>query len=292
MAALQDLLTKDKEKILNEITDEHDAEILKKKIDAELGRLLFLFNEEEESDRVKSVSYAIIQTLRSGISLVDSVKEASLYTRTALNRKKDKNHPAPLFWLLLGIGTGGAAGALILLLLSVRAVQMAINLPLFLILIAAALVCCFFAGKSFAGKQVHGDSSVEALISYDPEKIYRSLFGMMVTADMMLQDVRSRELIEQRHQLEKDRDSADMKEVSFLAQLLEDAYASRNTDFGMEAISHIKYYLHGKNIETLDYSRENQAWFDMLPGEGGTIRPALASGGMLLKKGLASGGRS
>ncbi len=291
MATLQDLLSKDKDKILNDITDEHDAAILKKKLDAELGRILFLFNENEESEQVKSASYAIIQTMRSGIPLIDSVREASLYTRTSLNQKKEKNSPAPLFWVFLGIGLGAAAGAVILLLLSVRAVQMVINLPLFLILILSSLACCFFAGRSLVSKKENADSSVEALISYDAEKIYRSLFGMMVTADQMLQDVRSRELIEERHQLEKDRDKADQKEITFLAQLLEDAYAGRATEYGMEAVSHIKYYLHGKHIDAVDYSKVDQAWFDMLPGEAGTIRPALASGGVLLKKGLASGGR-
>ena len=55
-------------------------------------------------------------------------------------------------------------------------------------------------------------------------------------------------------------------------------------------IAGIRYYLHGKNVETVDYSREQAGSFELLPGKKtGTLRPALMASGKLLKKGLASG---
>jgi hypothetical protein len=76
-------------------------------------------------------------------------------------------------------------------------------------------------------------------------------------------------MIDARHELEKDKDGMNQKELALLSQLLEDAYTDKNSDLAMETISHIKYYLHNRRIETVDYSKEDHAWFDILPGEGG-----------------------
>ena len=89
-----------------------------------------------------------------------------------------------------------------------------------------------------------------------------------------------------------------------LAQLLEDAYGRRDEDEqAEEEISQIRFYLHGKNIDVVDWPGEPvgqsggeaavpAGWFDMMPAySGGTLRPALVADGTLLKKGLASAGR-
>jgi len=42
-------------------------------------------------------------------------------------------------------------------------------------------------------------------------------------------------------------------------------------------------------VETADYTKERQSWFELLPARRtGTMRPALTADGKLLKKGLAS----
>ena len=54
-------------------------------------------------------------------------------------------------------------------------------------------------------------------------------------------------------------------------------------------ISGIRYYLYRKNVEIVNYSREQASSFELLPGKKtGTLRPALMANGRLLKKGLAS----
>ncbi len=291
MASMQSLLDKDKERFLNEIRGVTDTEDLKKKIDAELSRILFLYNEAEESEAVKTAAYSIIQCLRAACSFVDSVREAKLYSVTALDRQEKKHTVPAKAWVFAGIGAGCAAGAVILLLLSVRAAQLIINLPLFAVLMAGALLFIFLFGMYLRAPAKEGNKNISAEILYDDEKIYRHLYSSILTADRMLDDIRSQELIERRHLAEKERNEVDQREISFLSQLIEDAYAQKSTEYGMETISNIKYYLHSRHIEAVDYSRQEQAWFDVLPGEGGTLRPALVMDGVLLKKGLVSGGR-
>ena len=109
--------------------------------------------------------------------------------------------------------------------------------------------------------------------------------------DKNLEDIRTEERIQLRKQMKDHKDSLDKEEIDLLAHILESAYATKQTDSSVEMISQIKYYLHGKKIEVVDYSEENSAWFDFIPAyDEGTIRPAFVIEGMLIKKGLASGG--
>ena len=289
MPTMQSLLEKDKERFLNEINGLRSAETLIKKVDAELGRLLFLYNEKEESDSVKTAAYSIMQSLRASASLVDSVKEAKLYSYTALNEEKEKKKISPKMWIFLGIGLGCGVAAVILLLMSIRAVQLVINLPLFAVLLAAALVCIFLAGLTAHGRTRKPKSEINVEIEYDGDKIYRHLYSCILTADRMLEEIRTQDTIEKRKSLENEKKDVDPHEISLLAQLLEDAYAQRDNDFSNEVIQHIKYYLHNRNIDVLDEGEH--AWFDSLPGEGGTVRPAIVMDQTVLKKGLVAGAK-
>ena len=289
MPTLQSLLEKDKERFLNEINGLRSAETLIKKVDAELGRLLFLYNEKEESDSVKTASYSIIQSLRASASLVDSVKEAKLYSYTALNQEAEKRKISPRMWVFLGIGLGCGAAAAILLLMSVRAVQLVINLPLFAVLLAAALLCVFLAGLSAHGRSRKSSSQINVEIEYDADKVYRHLYSCILTADRMLEEIRTQETIDKRRTLENEKKDIDPHEISLLAQLLEDAYARPDNEFSTEVIQHIKYYLHNRKIDVLDEG--DRSWFDTLPGEGGTVRPAIVMDQAVLKKGLTAGAK-
>ncbi|MBR2726974.1 MAG: hypothetical protein IKD71_03655 [Solobacterium sp.] len=289
MPTLQSLLEKDKERFLNEINGLRSAETLIKKVDAELGRLLFLYNEKEESDSVKTASYSIIQSLRASASLVDSVKEAKLYSYTALNQEAEKRKISPRMWVFLGIGLGCGVAAAILLLMSVRAVQLVINLPLFAVLLAAALLFVFLAGLSAHGRPRKSSSQINVEIEYDADKVYRHLYSCILTADRMLEEIRTQETIDKRRTLENEKKDIDPHEISLLAQLLEDAYARPDNEFSTEVIQHIKYYLHNRNIDVLDEG--DRSWFDTLPGEGGTVRPAIVMDQAVLKKGLTAGAK-
>ena len=56
-----------------------------------------------------------------------------------------------------------------------------------------------------------------------------------------------------------------------------------------EMIADIRFFLHNGGVEAVDLEKGREGWFEFLPASGGgTLRPALAAEGKLLKKGLAS----
>jgi hypothetical protein len=67
---------------------------------------------------------------------------------------------------------------------------------------------------------------------------------------------------------------------------------SGDPEYALEKIEQIKYFLHRQQIEVVDYSKENEKYFDLMPGiKAATIRPAMVAQGGLLRKGLASTGK-
>ena len=77
-------------------------------------------------------------------------------------------------------------------------------------------------------------------------------------------------------------------QAELFAGLLESAYAL-DTAEGREMAEAIRFHLHAAGVEVVDYEKGREAWFEFLPARRkGTIRPALASGQKLVRKGLAS----
>ena len=84
-------------------------------------------------------------------------------------------------------------------------------------------------------------------------------------------------------------------DLQFFCELLENAYALRR-QFPQDAaiaeqVESIRYYLHERGIETVDYSRQDGKWFELLPGddEAVTIRPAFLQDSVVVMRGIASG---
>ena len=65
-----------------------------------------------------------------------------------------------------------------------------------------------------------------------------------------------------------------------------------NFDFHQQMMDNESLGRPRQQIEVVDYSKENEKYFDLMPGsKAATIRPAMVAQGGLLKKGLASTGR-
>ena len=80
------------------------------------------------------------------------------------------------------------------------------------------------------------------------------------------------------------------EDIQLLSDLLESAYGEADSEHSRQIISELKFYLHRKNIEVIDYDGENRDYFELMPSESaGTIRPALVMAGSVLRKGLAAG---
>ena len=76
--------------------------------------------------------------------------------------------------------------------------------------------------------------------------------------------------------------------MELLSTLLENAYAEPGGASAGERISDIRFYLHTKQVDVLDYTADTAYAFEKMPAaQDMTIRPALVAGSRILRKGLA-----
>jgi len=124
----------------------------------------------------------------------------------------------------------------------------------------------------------------------DGEKCWHCLRGAMLQADGQLERIRQADALvrQQAEQTSVGTGKLEPRALDLFAELLESAYAAGD-DGAREAASAIRFYLHNTGVEVVDYAPGKESWFEFLPASGtGTMRPALASGGRLVRKGLAS----
>jgi hypothetical protein len=114
----------------------------------------------------------------------------------------------------------------------------------------------------------------------------------MLSVDQSVEEIRASERWKQREKAGSiDGKTVTPSELELFSDLLTAAY-SGDAEYALEKIEQIKYFLHRQQIEVVDYSKENEKYFDLMPvSKAATIRPALVAQGGLLKKGLASSGR-
>ena len=115
---LQTLFEQNKERLMSAVSGA-DAASAVRAMNAELDRILYTFNDQEEDARVRAAADSMIQTAKAACSLADCAGEAKIYGRTEYgNTSPDKKRVSKGGLLLLALGLIAAAvtvaGALLL----------------------------------------------------------------------------------------------------------------------------------------------------------------------------------
>ncbi len=304
---LQTLLEQEKERLISALSGADPVSAVRS-MNAALDRILYAFNDGEENPRVREAADGMLQAAKAACSLADCAGETTIYGRTEYGKTapgKKKLSKGGLLLLVLGL-IGAASTVLGAQFLASSAAGLPprwvlAGVPL---LTAAAL---FFAGmllrrgKETSKETLHAETKIDASLAYN------RLLSVILVIDKRLEEVRSAARQEEKARLREQASALDGAELELLSRLLEDAYGRRGEDeLAEEEISQIRFYLHQKNVEVVDWTDDavqqsgteggaaviNSSWFDMIPAySGGTIRPALVADGKLLKKGMASAGR-
>ena len=287
---MQEFLEKDKEAIIAAVSGAPDNETAAREADRRLTKILYAFNDAEESESVKRAAYDMVQTARSACLLIDTGGETRVWGRTSYTEEKRKT--SKLFIVLLIAGIAAVAAGVLLFAAAEGALKSLYTQTPVLILLIAGIALTFFAGLRVKPAPRKGKEELFGETRADGARVYRALLATVLSIDKRLDEVRNNERIELRKQLRENQDGVDSAQIDMLSSLLEDAYTEKESVYAQEMISHIKYYLHTHKIEALDYSARDAAMFDMMPSSTArTLRPALVQDGKLLKKGLATGGR-
>lgn len=275
--AFGDFLEKDRERLMAALYKDRSAARASQAIREELDRLLVQYNEQTDEEYLQLAAAQMLQSAGLMAPLMEAVNDSRIWEEKTAPAKGNKTVPVML--IILGVLLTGLFVVLVLAA-GISPWYYAILGPAVLSLVIGTWML------ARAGKP-RGRESVEMMV--DPAKVYQTLYGMVLVVDRSLEDLKAERLTGQRRE---NRLNGPVPEeiLALCTELLEAAY-SEDGEAALESIGAVKFYLHQKNIQVVDYSGEHDGWFEMIPSPtAGTIRPALVYDGMVLRKGLAAGG--
>ena len=277
---LTEILEENKEKLIRQIDAAGGADQVRPVLEAAIDRVLYRYNEDCRDDRLREAAAGYLRIARTEVPLVNTVREVRAFERTVKDGERRAAFP---LLLVVFLAAGGALAAALLLTQTKL-----LLLPMTLVMLAGAALCFFLAGF-FAvrrgGRAPKKEFRYECLP--DSDVIYRTLYTVLMVADQCLDQIEVEDKWNNRV-MKDGSEKISEAELNLFSGLLE-AGASRDAEYAFDKLSEIRFYLHTKNIDVVDYSPEYVAWFDRMPSDTyGTLRPALVSNGKLLKKGLAA----
>ena len=288
---INEFLEKDKERFLQRLSSASGADRVIQICEEELNRILLQFNEANTDKRTGEEAWYAMQTARAALPLLDTAGEAKIYNLAS--RQEERKIPRGLT-LPLAAGIGSTAGGALLLALGAGHIAALTLFPVSALLLIAGMGGIFLAGRKSAGTampQVPGEVIVKA--ETDSEKVYHSLSMMLNVVDHNLEEVsRKAALSAPGSDIPglSDQGASPVKkdELQLLSGLLESAYSRPEEAYARDMISEIRFYLHRRGVELVEYSLDTASLFDRMPAPSDrTIRPALKSGTLVLMRGLA-----
>lgn len=293
---MTDILEKDKDKLLTELSAAGTAEKAVHVLENEIDKLLLKHNEYCETDRERESAAFMMQAVRLSLPLMDSNGKIKVWES---GQKTEED-------------TGGSfkLSFLILLLAGLALCVFGFGQLIFEAYIGAeetardqvllhggasvvGLIALYFSGYMYSRpKKVTGKKEYQVDIRIDADRVYRSFRTAILSVDQSLEEICAAERWKTREKAGSiDGRTVTQSELDLFSELLAAAY-SGDPEYALEKIEQIKYFLHRQQIEVVDYTKENEKYFDLMPGsKAATIRPAMIAQGGLLKKGLASTGK-
>ena len=289
--SLAALLDEDREMVLANLTGGKTLPEAQAALEKAVDRVMYRYVEACGDEALREGAQHILQAVKNTLPVMDTVGEARAWRKQADAPRKGGLNLGPLQIALLLAGAVLVVAAVLGVLLAGR---MSSALAFLKSMLPAVLGCgaLYWSGvlSGRPGKTGPiGPEDVRTEYLVDGEKAFHCLRGAMVQADGQLERIREEGALK-RQERASDAPGGQLapEALELFAELLESAYAAGDEN-AREAISSIRFYLHNARVDVVDYAEGRESWFEFLPAaRPGTIRPALASEGRLLKKGLAS----
>ena len=292
---MTDLLEKDKNKLLTELSAAASAEKAIHVLENEIDKLVLKYNEYCETDRERETAAYIMQAVRLSLPLIDSNGKIKVWESGQTNDEDTGGSFKPSFLVLLILGLALCVfgfGPLMMEAYTAAAANARDQVILHGGATVVGLIALYFSGYMYSRPKKTGKKEYHVDVRVDADRIYRNFRTAILSVDQSLEEIRASERWKAREKAGSiEGRTVSQAELDLFSDLLAAAY-SGDPEYALEKVEQIKYFLHRQQIEVVDYSKENAKYFDLMPGtQGATIRPALVAQGGLLKKGLASTGR-
>ncbi len=248
---------------------------------------LYQYVSEMEDDTLKDEASHMIRCVINTLPVIESATNTKVWERT----EKEGAVKTSKFWLILLVLAAAALGyGSFVLWTRYGKVLVLEEVQYALYGIVIGLVLLFFAGMALAKRKKKESDTTEKQVEVrvDAEQCYRALTAAALETDKQLKIIKERL---EKDSVEDPQSVLTKEEISLYSALLE-ASAVGDGQMALEEAENLRHYLYKRGVDLVDYDKNNETWFETLPGTGKTItiRPAMACNGVLLKKGLASGG--
>lgn len=286
------LLDEDKEMVSASLARDPSIPAAQATLEKAVDRVMYRYGEACCDEALATSAQHILQAMKNTLPVMDTVGEARTWNRQAQGQKNGLNF-GPMSVALL-------VGGLVLVIAAVLGTLISGRFSGALAFIKAMLpaglgsAALFFAGIQAARprdrkRAPEGNEDVRTEYLVDGGKAWHCLRGAMLQADGQLERVREASAVaRQRASQTGVGGKVDPKALDLFAELLETAYAAGD-EGARESAAAIRFYLHSAGVDVVDYAPGKESWFEFLPApRPGTMRPALAGEGKLIKKGLAS----
>ena len=292
---MTELLEKDKDKLLTELSAAASAEKAIKVLENEIDKLLLKHNEQCETDRERESAAYMMQAVRLSLPLIDSNGKIKVWESGHRSDEDTGGSFKPSFLILLIVGLALCVfgfGPLMMDAYTAAAANARDQVLLHGGATVVGLIALYFSGYMYSRPKKAGKKEYQVDIRIDADRIYRNFRTTILSVDQSLEEIRAAERWQAREKAGTiEGRTVSQSELDLFSDLLAAAY-SGDPEYALEKVEQIKYFLHRQQIEVVDYSKENEKYFDLMPGSKTvTIRPAMVAQGGLLKKGLASNGR-
>lgn len=321
-----DYLDRDRDRILAGLKGAHSPAEAQQVLEKETDRLLLQYNEDCTSVRVRDAAAGMMQAVRSSVPFLDSAGEPRVWRREGYggygtgagsggndggygnhgkaggSGAKGGGFGRSLSGILLVVGAVITLAGFAVPALSAGGTAAAGALLKSILLPVAGGGCLYLAGRTAGsgarigiGKTSGAGAGAERIeITIDPEKLWSSLRGAVMVVDRNLELAQEEESYARR----KAADTAGAEggiglsadEIELFSGLLEMADAD-----SPQMAADIRYYLHKKDVEAVDWTPQYAAWFERLPAlpgtavTGGFPGPKGSAGGISEKTGSAGG---
>jgi len=286
------LLDEDKEMVSASLARDPSIPAAQATLEKAVDRVMYRYGEACGDEALATSAQHILQAMKNTLPVMDTVGEVRTWNRQAQGQKNGLNF-GPMSVALL-------VGGLVLVIAAVLGTLISGRFSGALAFIKAMLpaglgsAALFFAGIQAARprdrkRASEGNEDVRTEYLVDGGKAWHCLRGAMLQADGQLERVREASAVaRQRASQTGVGGKVDSKALDLFAELLETAYAAGD-EGARESAAAIRFYLHSAGVDVVDYAPDKESWFEFLPApRPGTMRPALAGEGKLIKKGLAS----
>ena len=288
----KELLEQDRERVISCLAAAGSAEESAGVLDEELNRILYSGLQNCTDETQAALTRTALQTVRAAIPLSDSFGEAKVYEKVS-GEDKGSGFLSLDLWQNRVFAVSAVSGLLAVALPAFSRGAGPMNV-LGLLLMCVSVFCGIMAGKEgFLSKNGHSpDPGREQIVDIrlDPQKLYHHMDMLLCVVDETVAEVSEQVRqsgygpgVEPGVQTE-----IPAEELSLFASLAEAAYGLSDRDEARQILSDLRYFLHRREVETVDYSPGTAAYFDLMPSDQAvTFRPAFVQNGELLCRGLA-----